>query len=207
MPRLIPQELEEMINELLVVILNNPRKALPPYYRRKIYSFNVHDQGFNSRFCVWLEVFTTYKVIEYWKSEMIPGYSPRDILDIAVSVICGRMDIYLANFKREWSSAILDANGEEDGDLTNTKSYFVAKAAHESLRTAFGNEPFNNVLIDPAESDTDLDYTCSDAALYAAQVYSGISHSDDLDVDRCQEFWTWWLTEAVPNAWHEAQLT
>ena len=42
-----------------------------------------------------------------------------------------------------------------------------------------------------------------DTAAYGAMVYAGSLTDDNADCDpqRLEEFWEWWLTDALPTAW------
>jgi len=151
-------------------------------------------------------ILSTEKVLLYWNDNLVDGYSPQALLDLALNIMRGELDKHVASFKYEWSQSILDTNARDDGDRKNTESFFVALAAHETLRTALGGEAFHNLPLIESDADENLDYNYSDAAFYAAEVYAGAKYANNFDTDRSYEFWTWWLTEAVPKAWYEAQL-
>jgi hypothetical protein len=202
----VPADLQNLITVCQGIISQNEFNALPPYYRRQIYDFHIHNQGRNARFIVWIGVLATEKVIACWRNNFIEDYSPRALLDMALNTVLGSMDIDTAYFKYEWSQHILDSYGSRIHDPDGIQSYGVALAAHETLRTALGEEPFDNVLLGESEMDRDLDYTCSDPALYVAKVYAGAYYAENFDPDRSYEFWTWWVTEAVPKAWYAAQF-
>ncbi len=79
-------------------------------------------------------------------------------------------------------------------------------AAYEGLEQTLGLGPYNELPIDESTTDEDLSWGGA-AGVEAMKSYSGILRDeyylDTIDVYKRLEFWTWWLREAIPQAWNE----
>jgi hypothetical protein len=113
---------------------------------------------------------------------------------------------------------------EQDGVEFSQAICTALAAASSSVKVAVGFDPFDHlgvvsrvgVLVDnewfisskPISSDLWSDRelagtSSSDAAASAMAAWASDDH-DRLIPEKIVEFWTWWLTEAIPQAWEKA---
>ena len=91
-----------------------------------------------------------------------------------------------------------------DQDTLPAQAFDVYAATYEALQQALGRHPFNGIAITP--TTTELEVAGIDAAAApAVRAVSGIFEdtypTDRWDGERQLAFWSWWLEEAIPNAW------
>jgi hypothetical protein len=80
--------------------------------------------------------------------------------------------------------------------------FAVADAATAVAAVALVDERFEPGEIDPSASDSDLEVEEWDAAFHASVVSArGAPWNRESSAERRFTFWTWYLTEAVPQVW------
>ena len=152
------------------------------------------------------------RVMPYWVS-ILPLFEdepdddaiPQVLLDLARDVVSGA-----ANLTETWTYAndqwhvlsdVVDEIFEFHDDIPNRIGY-VPETTLKALLESMGLETLK--AMDTWSDDNDRRYT-DDAASAAAIVIAG-GGDTGLEIDEMlrHEFWTWWLTEAVPYAWVNA---
>src|SRR6185295_16791575 len=96
----------------------------------------------------------------------------------------------------------------QSGDIRecfgNFLAYDVGKATYEALNQALGLGPFDRQEVTSMTTDAWLMGEGA-AAAPALKAYSGVFadtiSTTEYDPDKQQEFWLWWLTEAIPQVW------
>lgn len=90
----------------------------------------------------------------------------------------------------------------------SAQAYDICLATAEALSQALGLGPFDGLEITSTTTDENL-IGKGAAAAAAVKAFSGIFEDHlstrDYDAERRRSFWMWWLTEAIPEAWHPEQ--
>jgi hypothetical protein len=84
---------------------------------------------------------------------------------------------------------------------------FAGIATHMAINEAAGKHVFAENEPWVKESDTDdvlFDGETGDAALWASRAYAGREHAASSSPARREEYWLWWINEALPRSWHSS---
>lgn len=84
------------------------------------------------------------------------------------------------------------------------QGYYITLAALEALYQAIGIGPFDRQEVTPTTTDELLqgEGAAAAPALKAASgVFEGVYATDAYDPVQRQIFWSWWIQEAIPQAW------
>ena len=99
-------------------------------------------------------------------------------------------------------------------------TFFAFSAAHRTLCTVAGSKPLDYPVgdyVDNPESASDVLWStewddlklvqeggyAADAGAYAAYAFAYEPKTKDYDPQKLREFWQWWLTEAIQQAWEK----
>jgi hypothetical protein len=142
------------------------------------------------------------RVLPLWDAVHPGNDGPERMLALADRVLTGAVDSEVA--RREQDAFEVEVQGFEDDDL---RPGYVGDAAVHTVslaRVDVGPDDF-----EPDVLDEQLDYDQWDASYYAALAAAGKGPSepggDSAEaVSKRREFWRWYLSEAVPAAYHAA---
>jgi hypothetical protein len=230
MPISLPKEIQELVNSALAEVNSDPLHRLAPQRRQQIYvAFKANANPVGRRACGWLAVITAKKVLPLFQQEFPEDKLPQDLIDTAIGVMQGRVDDATADdILDEGYHASGNAWGYDETEIT-WNADLGGSAAYHALKEARGQEPFDNlereyklgVVSVPSRewvdkypqptkgdqfTDEDLCQTeNSDTAAVAAVAFACQPDGPLCDPSKLQEFWTWWLTAAIPEAWKTAQ--
>ncbi len=207
----IPQETQELINYYLKMVRGDPNHDLLARDRIKIYgSFKEVDAPHYQKFIGRLAILAAQKVLKYWDL-VKPGYSdqmPYRILEIAENLWQGKIQINdidedIWEDFYQGGGALLSSSEEE----IPSAAKFTLCAAHSAFCLVRGIKPFNNFdrkQIQEGISNEILYGSWGDGASSASCAYSyqsTVKGKRIYDPVKCLEFWEWWLTQAIPQAW------
>jgi hypothetical protein len=105
--------------------------------------------------------------------------------------------------------ALKEAHGTEP--LTNLHKYLSlgtvttlqgADSLNSEFKVAINPEPLSG---DKWTDERLCHVDAADTAAVAAMAYASQEHGDKYDPQKPEEFWEWWLTEAIPAAWAMAE--
>jgi hypothetical protein len=150
---------------------------------------------------VLLERLTAERLLPIWEKSLPREHTPSQLLSLAMRVLEGELSVADAWHLRD---ELLAAMPNVAWPLRG-----VMAAAGQVLRTATVDIDFNPTkpdytLTDDEDWEEDAGYR--DAAGWGAYVMAGGTvHDAEADPSKRLEFWDWWLTEAVPAAWHAVQ--
>lgn len=174
-----------------------------------------------------LAILTARYVLPVWqqavpamvaRDDTLPVDLPQMMLDMAEGVLNSTVSPNEAN------NALCDDFYHAMGAIAYDVTYEVwcaSNAAYSALKAVLGYKPFRIDEIDVSVSDDTLSPGDGDVALSALNAFTasdndapGVwafttkSHSPlSFDIQKRLEFWEWWLTEAIPQAWELAQET
>jgi hypothetical protein len=121
-----------------------------------------------------------------------------------------RISIYLEHAYH----ATGNSYGYDELELS-TSAWCAGAAAYHALREVCGSTPLrslNQITIVRSQqhvatdklTDVDIGFCGQgDAAGMAALVYATLPDNRP-ELSRCKDFWSWWLSTVIPEAWHRA---
>jgi hypothetical protein len=100
--------------------------------------------------------------------------------------------------RRELTEHLQDLEFEE-GQIS---ALFAAESVLAAATLVLGSRTFDPYAIEPTTQDVELDSDRWDSAYFAAAAYAGGLLGDpQSSASKRKEFWQWYLTDAVPEAW------
>src|SRR5215813_13350294 len=142
-----------------------------------------------------LALLTTERVLSIWEQTFPTNLGPKHMLATAEEYLAQRID-----FKTAW-----DLKNRFWGKLENLGSIAVTVgfAACQVVTTALNDERFNPEDIETELFDHNLDPYEWDASFYASVAYAGSAPWEaESNSTRREEFWEWYIKEAVPRVWN-----
>lgn len=196
-------DLQRKLASAYAALTEDTCHALPPLYRRDLYD-DLRRLGllWTVNLCGSLAVKTARKVLPLWEAQSEINL-PEQLLDLADVVLQdnSRQDEARTEVQRIWNRL-----GEMQEDYgIGLQANFVGLAAALALFEALGTDPFEDIPLDKATRDTDLDVSSSDTALLAVSAYAGPLWDPTSNPLRRREFWIWWLTDAIPGVVNDAR--
>jgi hypothetical protein len=187
-------------------------------------------------FC-WLGIITSSHILSIWHNFIEEEYEydeeytwlyelPSRLLTLAEELISGKAD-WQSSFERTFHSEYYHTIGHIDSQV-NEKALWVCYAAYQTLVLIFtgyfGIDYTNDYFLMGEGNYGPEEYY--DFAQMASKAYSAIDENEEVggkirlerlnrykpikyDLEKQAEFWLWWLTEAIPQAWklaHRQQL-
>jgi len=183
------------------------------------YHNNIKEQLLNlttgDKTLGWLGILTSKKVLFLWESiwqqitfDPDAVTRPEEMLELAEKLLLGKttIDDNLFELYGEFNTAL---------NIEYWVSYDVANTFNASYFTLemiiYGP---NNLTTNNSDDIYDYDRDFASRAVAAYTVINSVVPSEDLtlnpallkfDPQKRLEFWEWWLTEAIPQAWELAQ--
>lgn len=200
---MIPLSLEQLLAASMEAIGAHPQHALLPIRRRAIYAAlgPLGDpQAFQRR--ERLDIITAQHVLPLWHEERPTDDRAEHLLALVQTIMDDQVDMQAA---QEDVEAIWRWLTEDDGgryEKLSTPVYYALGAAIAAAVAALEGNPLLTMRLDENETDANIDLASSDCAKWAANAVAGPVWKPDSDSAKRLEFWTWWLTEAVPAAWN-----
>lgn len=201
-------------------ILADPVHNLAPFERVSIYALFGPLDDDNTRLQLGrLALLVVEKVLPIWEAELPENDWPHKLIRKSNDVLIGRIsptDGYEAAEEAyhsvvEWISDHSEQDPEylefmaKSGGITNESivslnAQCVLLAACAALYEVSGAFRFDRLSIEPGSTEVDLDADSIDPSGLAADAFAGPSFEDSSNAGKRQEFWEWWISEAVPLA-------
>jgi hypothetical protein len=196
----LPKELTQAIKKQYETLLKNKEGELillPG--RKKIWAAigPKNDIGHVRR--AKLSISCAERVLSIWNRVFCDEKGPEHILQSTQSYLQGEIDEseLRAHIGSLWT-ALDNLMYEGDFLIEINAGYAAASAAS----TAISDDKYDEANIDDSTLDEDLDPYEWDAGYFASIAYAGgPPGADSSDSDKRREFWSWYLNNAVPNAW------
>jgi len=201
----MPVTLRRITKDALVAVRRHPKHDLNLGYRCAIWaalglstSKAMNKSGHKRRTI--LAMLTVKRVLPIWDRAFPNDKTPHRILNKVEQILKGTANVQIAarDVDRYWT--FMDNLAYK---TDNNKSVMVGYSAVKALTTALWDIQFDFKNVDYNLTDADIDPYDNDAAFAAAIAYAnGSIWEPKADASKRQEFWEWWLTEAVSEAWH-----
>ena len=217
----IPSDLERLIDEALRDMREHPSHQLAAARRRVIYeAFGTKSDPIASRARGWLGIFVARHVLPIFQEALPHEDLPQRLLEMAEGVVRGAVDAKIAIQEASEGHEVAGRLwGYEEADVP-WNAYFAGSSADRALVEAAGWDPFqyldrfhrvdltsgSDVQDEQTDrwNDEELAQIGGDTASAAAVAYACGVGSPGCDPDKLREFWEWWLTQAIPEAWRAA---
>lgn len=223
----MPEKLTTLVTAALAEMRANPSHRLPYQHRREIYgAFENHQIGRDA--LGWLAVIAARRVLPIFQRAFPDDALPQQLLDTAVGVLRGQVDEETVEEMQELGYNAAGHVWGYDEDEMPWNVDMAGGAAYHALKEARGQEPlqhldkiFNLGVVDLASGEMVAEYPqpisgdqfadeelsqigSSDVAAKAAVAFSCGVEGPHCDPEKLCAFWTWWLKEAIPEAWETA---
>jgi len=192
-----------LLQGLLAAYLDDVRAhsqhALLPIHRRAIYdNFGSLDNRASRRRRGWLDILATRRVVPIWRQARPNDDRAECLVTLAGRVLNDETNAIQAQDEAEeiWEWLM-------EGESIRGPAFFALGTAVRTVFTTIGDDPWNGMAMMVHETDADIDPWSSDAAKWASSAIAGPVWQPDSDSAKRLEFWTWWLTEAIPAAWEQ----
>jgi Immunity protein Imm5 len=230
----LPEQSQKLVTHYLDKVRQDPAHHLKPIERLEIYeSFNSDNDEVGRKAFVWLHILSARKVEKIWNTG-INDYYLRELgsqlLTLAEDILTGLVSKNSKIVKRVADSTYHAFGNIEDFPDNVVCSI---TAAEDAFNVAIGFKPFKPVEIDDETLDENLwDEQVWDAPSNAMRAYANFygyyeenenEEAEEVEISgqmtriltnaivsgksdpqKRLEFWEWWLTEAIPQAWEIA---
>ncbi len=207
----LPESVQALTDTILAAIRSRAQHEMDPLRRRAIYqAFAATDAPTTPR---WLAALTAQRLLPRFQQHYPNDPLPQELLTLALRLLHGEEQ------DPATVEAMLDQGYHASGNAWGYDEceipwpvWLAGNTAYHALKEAIGHPPLSflpdyykgNVLTPWNDKDLcecDFCDTASAAAIASA--------SDDLgqhiDPANQLEFWTWWLTDAMPAAYRNAR--
>jgi hypothetical protein len=227
----MPPLLAERIEEARAAMLSNEKWYLLPGYRYQIYCALEPEPDSNpsqpeahwsdTRRRTQLGILATRQVLPIWEQSW-PKFAsqdgiiwpdlkwPHSILKMAERVSKDEMppeqiqEVLSHNLDNwEMLEGLLSRNQNDEFQ----RCMNVALTAYTTLSLCSNDDSFS-MTFNSSNLDwrtIDIDWSLCDPTHWAVMAYAGFTWDENFDRKKSREFWTWWLDEAVPQAWRAVQ--
>jgi len=221
----VPIQLQQLIDAALESARLQPQHALVPFQRRILYEYLAEnsDTAFWStnsplpretvlatygevrnpitwRQRVYLDLLTAQRMLRLWQELRPHDHLAQRMYTLAEDVALGRVH-------RDAAAEEIDPvfSRVENADYSFRPPYYAVNAIIKAVVTASGINVWDATIIGPDDDDAVLDQWSLDAAGYACDATAGPVWDPKSDATKRLEFWTWWLTEAIPTVWQREE--
>ncbi len=196
----LPYELERTIQRVSTEMMIHSEHVIILVNRREIYHLldvnNLADRPVFKK----LSIITARYVLPIWQSTRPTDATPGHMLNMAEMIFENKMSPSVARMEVDKAWEKMENLGVTEEGKSIGNAYYAGQAAVESLMEVFGRDSFENVLLDKNSTDSGLDPWSSDTAHWAVAAYAGLKGDVKSDSSKRQEFWEWWLQDAIPQA-------
>lgn len=190
----------------LVQVARHPQHHLLPITRYDLYKqLRRDDDARGRRARGHLAIAAAQRVLPIWTGDRPTDYVPQHALYVARKVAGEMVDVGEASTTAQAAWTHLEQVAESHGEDTH-RGLVAGMSAVRALLEATGDDPFDGVSLDEETTDADLDPWSTDAAAFAVGAWAGAAWEPNSDPGKRGEFWEWWLSAAVREAWEAADL-
>ena len=221
----LPQALQHMIDKAISAVQNHPRHELGQARRRAIYDvLRLSPRGEVAS--LWLALFAAQKVLPIYEHALAAIDEYQAIDESGVSIVQKPRHMLAAaeltlQGTHSWE-AMRAARDDFYQDMhlgfDRRVPYLALIAAYEAVCEVTGTVPLSSRISKAVQCDrgttvyvssdkwTDEELAgaganAADAAVNAAYAYAQMPDTREIDYVKVLQFWTWWLREAIPQAW------
>jgi len=203
----LPQQLTSLVAEGLRSVDTHPNNELILPLRRKIWAQMGpyrDSQGVLRRYDLARQC--AQKAMPAWVDAFPDDNSPLQLLEQCDAYVSSQSldSRNLLNLKSDKFSMFLDLHMMDDEE----RAINAACSVYHTVRIILGDDVPQYALTNFEEMDEDLDLFRWDSSYYASAAFAGNfpvdyqgERNEDCDYNKLEEFWCWYLNEAVPSAY------
>ncbi len=201
---MIPNTVSLILNKALELVRSDLNHELRPKHRDHIYASWSEPTFDTQRLQANLAIITAQRVLPIWQKRMPEDKTPDYAINLARMILDGTIDHKVAS--QEANGKIWNHFGNRiESRKISRRAIYAYSAAIEALFIVLGRKPFEYLDIDEYNTNGDIPPGEGDVASSAIIAYVEILSEIDANLKKNLEFWEWWLTEAIPQAWELAQ--
>ncbi len=199
----IPIKLQHLIEEKLGLVRGDSLHQLRPYFRNQIYDLmRSEDSLIGNESVIWLQILAAQHVLSIGRSILPKDYNPELLIQTAKDILSDKVSLDFAETQLDRAWKIQVGVKLEGAPQIYLNAHNAFEASLQAL--AWAIEIPHYLEFDENETDWDWLDPSSDAAIWAAASYAGSVWDTAYNLIKGKEFWEWWLTEAIPQAWNLA---
>lgn len=182
----------------------HPQHALLPIHRHAIYNhLGPPASSLAQRRRARLALLAAQRVLPVWQDARSGDAQARQLLLLAEGVLTDAIGQQIASTSAEqvWHW-LMDVNDSQAWNH-QAPAFSALAATVRAVFDALGDDPWEGMVLMAHETDAEIDPWSADTAEWAAEAVAGPIWEVTSDSAKRLEFWTWWLTEAVPMAWEQ----
>ena len=223
----IPEKLTALVTAALAEMQADPSHRLPYQRRREIYDAFGNDQ-IGRDALGWLAIITARRVLPIFQEAFPEDTLPQELLGTAVGVLQGQVDEETVEEMQELGYNAAGNVWGYDEDEMPWNADMAGGAAYHALKEARGQKPLQHLdkvfslgVVDLASGEMVTEHPqpmsgdqfadeelsqidSSDTAAKAAVAFACGAEGPHCGPEKLCVFWTWWLQEAIPEAWEAA---
>jgi len=205
--------LSEVLEEAKQSILSHPRGELILPIRRQVFKMlGKYELNSNKQIVIQssgqkrrarLQIACANHVVYIWNEALPDDKRIEELLIKIEDCLNGKFDS--RSLRRIYKELWIDCDNL--GSHSNNKIILASYVGYATICTAVTtctDEPLVGDYIEEGAFDDDLDPYEWDASYYASMAYVGKptwEEQDEANVNKRREFWTWYITKAVPEAY------
>lgn len=194
---MLSQELETTIQSARNEMMTHADRVILPVNRLAIYLLLPStDRSVFKK----LSLITAESVLPVWQNALPADATAEHILNVAKLAFEKKMSSSAAEVELDKARDRMENLGGTEEGRAIGNAFYAGQAAVESLMEVLGHDPFENVILNERTTDADLDPWSSDTAHWAVTAYAGLIGDSKSNSSKRQEFWEWWLQDAIPQS-------
>jgi hypothetical protein len=207
----IPFALADVIEKALIAVENNPDGNLNLGYRQAIWAkfgarldLDVPESKLAHKKRTILAIQAVKRSLFLWEEKYPEDKTPYQIIDQIEKVLQGIIAFDTEEGLTQYDEFWCYFDNKSSGDPAAAESFQISigYAAALCFYVAFIDENFDENYIDVNLEDAEDPYEMDVAQIVSiAYADGGVGDPNSNKLKR-KEFWQWWLTEAVPQAWN-----
>jgi len=195
------RELEKTIQRVKSEMMTHSEHAIIPVNRRAIYHLlDVNNSLADRPVFKKLSMITAQYVLPIWQNTRHTDATAEHMLHLAEMVLENKMSPNAAKTEASKAWEKIENLGASEEVWSTRNAFYAGQASVECLMEVLGKDPFEDVLLNNDSTDSDLDPWSSDTALWAVAAYARSGSDRKSDSSSCQDFWKWWLQDAIPQS-------
>jgi hypothetical protein len=206
----LPESIQTLIDTTLAAVQSHAQHEMDPLHRRAIYqAFASTDAPTTPR---WSAVLTAQRLLPRFQQHYSDDTLPQELLALALKLVYGEEvdPATVETILDRGYHASAAAWGNDEREIP-WPVWLAGNTAYHALNEAVGHPPlsilpdyYKGDVVTPWNDKDLCEHGLCDTAGAAAIASASDRYGQTIDPTKQLEFWTWWLTEAMPTAYRSA---
>ncbi len=207
----LPESIQTLNDTVLAAVRSHAQHEMDPLHRRAIYqAFAATDAPTTPR---WLAALTAQRLLPRFQQHYPDDTLPQELLTLALKLLHGEEQdpITVEDMLDHGYHASGNAWGYDERKIP-WPVWLAGNTAYHALKEASGQSPlsflpdyYKGDVLTPWNDKKLCEYDFCDTAGAAAIASASDDLGQHIDSAKQLEFWTWWLTDAMPAAYQSAK--